>query len=147
MRFRRAVSVLVLAAFLPLAVGCSSQRTVRMDSDPGDTSPAAASNQPTKISGYTTTDSEFHEWDGQMSVVGTDSLEFARSLAVQVGNRPPDRTADKGDETIRLAKAQVVSVDVVDSHPGRSVALGFGLFVVFFAGIAAISIAMNGLYN
>ena len=150
MRFHQAISVLVLATFLPFAVGCSSQRTVRLDSDPGEPSLPIASNESVAILGYTTVDSEFHEWDGQMRVVGADSLEFTRNPALKAAkanaNRPPDSTTDEGSEMTRLGLAQVASVDIVDSHPGRTIALGFGVFVLLFTAMAAIDIAQNGLY-
>jgi len=143
MRFHRTISIVSLVAFLPFAVGCSSQRTVRLDSDPGDASTSDASSQPTKISGYTTVDSEFHVWHGQMSAVGADSLEFTRAQPGPGGNSPRARD-HPGDEIFRLAKSHVASVDVVDSQPVRTVVLVIGLFFLTMATAAIIDVAVNG---
>ena len=78
-----------------------------------------------------------------MSAVGADSLEFTRVQSGPGGNSPQARE-HIGDVTIRLARAEVVSVEIVDSHPGRTAGLVVGLGVLIIVASAAIELATHG---
>ena len=67
MNARRAISLLTLLAFLPLATGCATQKTAAPATDPvipDELTPDEALLRHTqvRIEGYTTQSNGFHEW-------------------------------------------------------------------------------------
>jgi hypothetical protein len=75
-------------------------------------------------------------------VVSPDSLEFVRDLVRASANKPPVRNAER--EALRLATADVLSVEVLEQHDGRSMLLIFvGIPAALFA-IAFLNLLVNG---
>jgi len=141
MRFHRAISVLTLAAFLPLAAGCSTQTTRQLHSDPGDERAASADDwlaeERVPIAGYTLQDGRFHEWDGTVQALGADSLLFVRSISdAQWGSRRSPDTL----EARHLNRQDVASIverreDVlVSSYAVWAVSIGLMVLVATVLG-------------
>jgi hypothetical protein len=119
MRTRRAISILVLATFLPLATGCSARRTTYIRDDPvtDETTAKLARGDEIWVAGYTTRSDGFHPWNGDVVATGRDSLEFRPS------RRESDRWYQPAASPFRLARTEVVSLEVETPDGGRTVAL------------------------
>jgi hypothetical protein len=119
MQIRSAISILVLLAFLPVAVGCSAQRTSYIRDDPvtDETTARLAAGQEVWVSGYTTRTGGFQRWRGEVVAAGPDSLEF------QPSNRESNTWREPGAQPFRLARADVVSLEVETVDGGKTVAL------------------------
>ena len=81
MHARRAISLLTLLAFLPLATGCSTQKAVAPETDPvtpDEVTPdeALLVDSRVRIEGYTTHSDGFRDWAGFVRAATPDSLEF-----------------------------------------------------------------------
>ena len=122
MTARRLISLLTLTAFLPLAVGCSSQKVIPLDSDPESDTDPLAKGKAIAISGYTTTANGYQSWNGAVQTAPPDSLQFSR--AITSGNAAPVE-----ESTLTIARTDVNSLSVTDMHWGRTVALAFGAVV------------------
>jgi len=105
MRTHRAISVLLLVSFLPLATGCTSQVTVALESDPDSWVEALSFDEPVAISGYTTRSGGFSHWRGQFQNSPPDGLVFVDE------NHDIDSRADQRG-IFRLAREDVVSVRI-----------------------------------
>ena len=117
MRSRAFVSVLTLVTFLPIAVGCSSGHSYTLADDPvtREVTATLRSGDPVRISGFTTLTDGPREWRGVVSLVEADSLEFApRVLASQ--------TSAAKAESFRLAREEVVSLEVIQADGTKTVA-------------------------
>jgi hypothetical protein len=137
MRFHRAINILTLAAFLPLAVGCSTQKAVTPETDPAvpaEVTPDEAfllSSQ-VRIEGYTTNSDGFREWQGFVQAAAPDSLEFFEQT--RSANAPPI-----AGSSFRLQRADVVSLRVPppDDNAVAIVVVGLCLIVAFVVAWAA----------
>ena len=76
MPFRRVISVLTLAAFLPLAMGCTNRRTIEFDSDPSSPDNELPKYESFEIEGYTLSNGQHFEWSGYVVLVDADSVLF-----------------------------------------------------------------------
>lgn len=133
MDVRRCVSLVVLVTFLPLALGCSSSRTVAIGQDP-DSLLERSDEQ--RIVGYTTADGEHHSWLGLIESVAGDSLRFtpAPLSGIPEEEWPPP---------FRMARADVRSVDIGDDS-GAFVAL-LVISGVLLAVVAVSALVANGI--
>lgn len=139
MRTRAAVSVLTLAAFLPLATGCSSYRTsyVQNDMVTDQTTARLAEGEGVQISGYTTRTDGFHRWKGAVSEAGADSLEF------RICDRRPYEWRKPDEPPFRLARADVISLEV--QTPDGAKTLGLVGVVVGVLAIGMVVSLAHGL--
>ena len=122
MRAARLFHLLTLAAFLPLASGCSSQNVIPLGSDPDTATAPLEAGKAITISGYTTTANGYQSWNGTVQTAPPDSLQFSR--VITSGNAAPVE-----ESTLTIARTDVNSLSVTDMHWGRTVALAFGAVV------------------
>ena len=132
MRFQRAVSVLALVSFLPLAFGCSKQTTNALDTDLGGPNALLSDEQPVRIAGYTDHEGQFHEWEGEVQAVLPDSLLFTRDVPDGYWPHPDSTFRPTRQDDLRLHRSDVLSVELVEANPdGTSFLLSlFGVLVV-----------------
>ena len=125
------IHLITLIAFLPLAVGCSSQktRTLFLDSDPDSASVIPDSDKPVRIIGYSLRADGFHEWDGFVQAAPPDYLLFSREEV------EADALIVAGS-TFHLLRADVLSLRVHKPEHGRT-AIG----IVLVLGAIAVVVA------
>lgn len=128
MTARRLISLVTLLSFLPLAVGCSSQKSIALDSNPGSEADPLRGGKSVRISGYTSTVNGYQEWSGAVRAAQSDSLQFSRRAGSTVHE----------SRSLRLPRAEVISLSTTDTHFGRSVLLVFGCFVGMLGLAAAL---------
>jgi hypothetical protein len=105
MTFRRAPRVLVLIALLTLSLGCSSYRTLPVDTDFTKMPSINAADKPVRITAFTDADGTDQEWKGYVWASATDSLEFYKGSA----------SGERKSEWFRVARADVASLEMVES--------------------------------
>jgi len=134
MQTRSAISLFTLIAFLPWATGCSTARTSYVQDDvvSDRTTSKLASGDQVWISGYTTSFDGFHRWSGHVSAAGTDSLEFAKR------DRESDHWRTPKEPPFRIARADVISVEVETPDGGKTVALA-----ALVVGVLAITMVVS----
>ena len=132
MNFRRSISILILLAFLPCGLGCSTSRTLLVaEDDPAgsETGTSFKAGEPIEITGYTRPDDGFRAWRGYVQAAPPDSLLFTQ----------PVESRRRGTATsFRLAMADVVSIDSSEFSPGKTAVLTIGV-------VAAIAIAVTAI--
>jgi hypothetical protein len=128
MKRQRWTTLFVLLVFLPVAAGCSTSRTMRIEADPRESEAAASfqAGDPIEITGYTRPDDGFRAWSGIVQKVPPDSLQFR-----------PVREYKKPEPgpPFRLAMTDVISIDAKVPSAGKTTGLVLG--VIAFGGIVA----------
>jgi hypothetical protein len=116
MQNRRLITVLALIAFLPVAAGCSTTRTVPVGTDPAAAEAVAElqAGAQVKISGYTRTSDGYHDWNGEVRMAAPDSLEF-----IPASNRAV--SASEAAARFRLPSEEVASLTVVEPDTAATV--------------------------
>jgi hypothetical protein len=144
MRFHRAINVLILAAFLPLATGCTNRRTIEIDSDPSSPDHELPKYEPFEIEGYTLKSGQHFEWSGYVVLVDADSVLFTPKQApsdVKPGILDSrQRAFDTTAESFTLDLQRLRSIDAVELDQTRSTLLVTGMVVAILAlvGVAAV---------
>lgn len=149
MGFHRAISIVTLTAFLPLALGCSRDpaQVVRNDvegSEPGGAGSWPGDEGPVSIVGYTDRAGLYVEWDGKVRAIVPDSLEFTREVVDETWPYPDSSYRRTGE-----VESRVLHRDDVGSlwlaEPGE-IRIRWGLVFVLAATAlliyAAISVAV-----
>lgn len=113
---RRLVVAITLLSYLSVCTACSTRHVVPLASSGEAEEPADA--EPRSVLGYITAADQRVECSCQLRVVGADSLVFTQRSGV--GSRLA-RTST------RLARAEVDSLIVADTHAGRTLGLVVGL--------------------
>ena len=137
MRYQRAIAVVALTAFLPLAVGCSKTETRMIETNPVEpTGPV----EPVEIVAYTDHDGVRHEWAGTIEPAGADSLLFVRPDLGQQwwGGHSPGR---EPDIRLKLSRLDVVSVDVKSRDALSST---FSVWVVSIGVMVILGVVLAG---
>ena len=118
MQTRTLISVLTLIAFLPLATGCSSPQTVRVENDPAADETAVRLNEgkPVEIVGYSTWSDGYESWRGTVFLASPDSLEFVPDWSVR-GQEKSER------RRFRVPRHEVATLDVVRPDGAKTVAV------------------------
>lgn len=140
MNVHRAICVLVLITFLPLAVGCSKTRVVALGDDPASsgTHSKFASGEAIEVYGYTRTDEGFREWRGYVQAVPPDSLQFTQKREY----RKPE-----GARPFRLALTDLVSLDAREFSPVKTSLVVFTGALIVGVAIAGAIIAASGGFD
>jgi hypothetical protein len=131
---RRLISVLILVAFVPAAVGCSRSRTIQVEDDPSDSGTATRfrAGEVVEVRGYTRPDDGFRRWKGFVQTMSADSLAFESKAA----RKAPSISFD-------LARDDVTSIDAREFSPWRTAGLSLGLVVLAGLVVGGLYLAMN----
>lgn len=121
MRVRRLISALILIAFLPAAIGCSSTTTILVENDPAESEAATKfrTGEAIKISGYTRFDDGRRKWTGFVQTAPPDSLQFTPG--------PEERTSPW---PFQLAKTDVLSVHFAEPSSAKTQFLALGMIAL-----------------
>ena len=133
MNYQRVISLGTLLCFLPLAVGCSTQRTIELDSDPATTAEVLDIDQPTTIRGFTTRSNGYQKWNGHVQATSPDSLLFTQR--VTSGNAAPVE-----DLELVLARADVSSIHFSEAEVGKSILAAVGIGTLLWVSVVGIAI-------
>jgi len=117
------IALITLVAFLPVATGCSSTRTMTL------AGPLEDADAVRDIAGYTDRDGVRHDWKGQVRFAGADSLEFTKPGGDPFAHGP------RPEVTLRLARADVVSLEVLEPD---ATATAMVVLLVFAAVVSAV---------
>ena len=134
MFLQRTIAVITLAAFLPMAAGCSKTEIRRISTNPVEPSGPV---EPVEIVAYTDHDGARHEWAGTIEPAGADSLLFVRpDLGEQWWGGSSSRR--KPDIRLKLSRMDVESVEVKSKDALSSI---FSVWVVSIGAAAWIDFA------
>ena len=148
MRFHRVISVLTLAAFLPLAAGCVTRRTFEIESDPSALHQILSEDGRLEIDAYTLQDGRHFDWPGYVAPVGADSVLFTPRL-VQSDVKPATlgttrKGAAAGTEPFTLDVQGLRSVDVLEEDSMRTMMLVTGGVAAILVLVTTILVATDG---
>lgn len=126
--------VAIMALSLVLSSCAAQHRSIAV----GDVfSAGRAPSEPLRVSGYTTSDSEFHAFDGQVVSAGPDSLEFFAEY------RPGTQVREeRPEERFRVARSEVKSLRLFPG-PIRSSVSAIGVLILL-GGAALLLLAITG---
>lgn len=113
--FTRALSLITLIAFVPLATGCSTVRSLPIPDDPGGEGDPLRAEEPLAITGYTDVRGTDHDWNGFVQAAGADSLEFTGPVRFE---GDVHLTGESGQPSLRLARGEVTRVEIRQPHAG-----------------------------
>ena len=139
MHRQRVISVVTLATFLPLAVGCSSHRTMDLDSDPVAADVWLTEQGWVKIAGHQLRDGEFHGWEGEVRAAPPDSLEFRR-VVIDRSNPYSDSSSL---ERIRVPRSEVARLELVEFSDHKTAVLGLTIGVVLGAIVSTAFVVVD----
>ena len=133
MRTHRAIALLTMVSFLPLAAGCSAETTVVLGTDPDTRAEVVSFDEPVAISGYTTRHGGFRHWRGTVQNYSADGLLFI-DQSYTIETRDDQRTK------FRLARDDVVSVRILEPQGGQTTLLILGVAI----GLILVAIVVAG---
>ena len=127
---RKFISVLTLVVYLPLATGCARDAITPVHTDPASAAPVLADGESIRISAWIDARGAEHNWNGTVTAVAPDSLDFYRKYG-----------------SMRLARSDVQALKTSRPSAWGSIMLGAAALFVVLVFVAARSNPLGESWN